>query len=138
MNQTRTVTLSALCAAVIVVGIAAIVGLALSGPHPFDRFIGSEDARDLAIDYVLRSHPQLSGVQAATSWETVDLTPQGLLGASKWQYVGDGWTVTVSYAVVQHPTYSVEIRHSGEISFSWSGSVDQDANVVELEYSVDQ
>jgi len=136
MNKTKTVAFTVLCTATIVVGIAAIIGLALSGPQASDRFLDREDARNLAIDYALRSHPELSGVKAATLWEAQDLTPLGLVGASKWQYVGEGWTVTVSYAVVQHPTYTLEIQYSGEISFSWSGSVDQAGNVAESEYQL--
>ncbi len=136
MNESKTVAFNVLCTAIIVVGTAGFIGLALSGPQPSDRFIDREDARDLAIDHAFRSHPELSGVPAATSWETIDLTPQGLVGASKWQYTSEGWTVTVSYPVVQHPIYTVEIWYRGEVNFSWSGSVDQAGDVVELEYLV--
>jgi len=87
-----------------------------------------ELARDAAIDYALRNYQELKGVLAPSSWETRDLTP-GLCGASNLQYTGDGWTVNVSYPVVLHPEYIVEIEFAGEVSFHWKGTVDQDGNV---------
>jgi len=124
MNKTKTVAFGALFIAV------AVVSVALASS--WLGFVTPEDARNLAIEKALRSHQELSNVQAATSWETQDLTE--LLGASKLLYTGEGWTIKVSYAVVLNPDYTVEIQYEGEPSFSWSGTVDKAGNVVELEY----
>ena len=93
-----------------------------------------EFARDIAIDYVLQNHEELGGLQPQSSWETRDLT-LGLVGASNLQYIGDIWTVNISYPVVQYPEYTIEIEYRGEISFHWNGTVDQSGNVVEISFS---
>jgi len=93
-----------------------------------------EYARDLAIDYILQKHEELSGILVPTSWETRNLTPQGLVGSSKLQYTGDGWTVNVTYPVVLKPVYTFEMEYRGEVNFQWRGTVDQDAKVEELDY----
>jgi hypothetical protein len=69
---------------------------------------------------------------AVTYWEMQDLTPADIMGASKVQYISKFWTIMVSYAVVLHPTYTVEIQCNGETGFSWRGTVDQAGKVVEL------
>jgi len=124
MNKTKTIVFGAFFIAV------AVVSIALASS--WLGFLSPEDARNLAIEKALRSHQELSNVQAATSWVIQDLTE--LLGASKLQYTGDEWTITVTYAVVLHPDYTVEIQYKGEPSFSWRGTVDKAGNVVELDY----
>jgi hypothetical protein len=42
----------------------------------------------------------------------------------------------VSSAVVRVPVYSVEIEFAGENAFCWKGTVDQDGNVVVIEFSL--
>jgi len=94
-----------------------------------------EFARDTAINYILRNHEQLQNLQIPSSWEKLDLTPQGLLGLSKLQYIGGGWTVNVTYPVVWRPTYTVEIEYNNEIKAYWSGTVDQAGNVNEKDFT---
>jgi hypothetical protein len=96
-----------------------------------------EFARDTAITYILQAHEELGTPQVPLSWETENLTP-GLLGASNLQYTGNGWTVTVSYPVVLEPTYTVEIDYTGEVGFQWTGTVSQDWNVAETNFTVIQ
>jgi hypothetical protein len=96
-----------------------------------------EFARDTAIDYILQTHEELGVLPVPSSWETQNLTP-GLLGASNLQYTGDGWTVTVSYPVVLEPTYTVEVDYTGEVSFQWIGTLSQEGNVVETNFTVAQ
>jgi len=126
MNKTKTIVFGA-----ILIGVAVFsVAVASS----WLGFLSPEDARDLAVKKALRDRVELNGVQAPTTWETLDLTE--LLGGEKLQYTGEGWTVTVSYPVVLHPDYQVEIQYAGEPSFSWSGTVDSAGNVVELGYLI--
>ena len=93
-----------------------------------------EFGRDTAISFAIVTHEELEGLVAPSEWETKDLTPEGLLGASKLQYTADGWTVIVSYPVVWKPTYTVEIDFDGEVGFYWSGTVDQAGTVIETEF----
>jgi len=93
------------------------------------QILSPEEARDAAVEYVLSNYPALSGVKAPQSWETMDLTPQGLVGSSKLEYTAEGWRVTVSYPVVWKPTYTVEITFEGATTFDWAGKVGQDSKV---------
>jgi hypothetical protein len=95
-----------------------------------------EFGRDTAIRFVIATHEELEGLVASSEWETKDLTPEGLLGASKLQYIADGWTVIVSYPVVWKPTYTVEIDFDGEVGFHWKGTVDQAGTVIETEFEL--
>ncbi len=88
--------------------------------------LGPEQARDIAVEYVEASHPEL---EEHGGWEVEDLTPEGLLGFSKLQYTSGGWTVNVSFPVVWKPVYSVEITVDADPVFEWTGSVDQDGSV---------
>lgn len=95
--------------------------------------LSPEEARDLAVEYVLANYPELEPLTAPTDWETEDLTPEGLLGYSTLQYTSGEWTVKVGYPVVWKPTYQVEITVGGEPSFTWAGTVAQDGAVSTVE-----
>ena len=86
-----------------------------------------------AIWHVVRSHEELMDVQFPISWKHQVLTPEGFYGFFETQYTCEGWSVTVGNPVVPDPTYTVEIEHTGEVSFQWKGTVDQDGNVVEIQ-----
>ena len=94
-----------------------------------------ESARDKAIYYILQEHKELGVLQVPASWTMENLTP-GLLGASNLQYTADGWTVTISYAVVLEPTYSVDVEYTGEVCFQWAGTVSQTWAVAETYFLV--
>lgn len=98
-----------------------------------NAILAPERAVELAVEYALLNFRELDGVSAPEGWEEEDLTPEGLVGASKRKFTGDGWTVEASWAVVWKPVYTVEINHGGEDGFHWKGTVDQDGNVVEIE-----
>jgi hypothetical protein len=106
------------------------------GEEPVTTIQPPEFGRDTAIRFAIVTHEELEGLVAPTEWETKDLTPEGLLGASKLQYTADGWTVIVSYPVVWKPTYTVEIDFDGEGGFHWSGTVDQAGTVIETEFEL--
>ena len=95
-----------------------------------------ELAKDLAVEYVLENYPELGAIPIPEVWIFFDLTPEGLVGASTLQFAGDGWIVNVSYPVVMRPVYTVSIRYSGEVSFTWEGTVDQSGNVEETSISL--
>jgi hypothetical protein len=90
--------------------------------------LGPEQARDIAVEYVTANYPELAEEEPSV-WEMENLTPEGLLGFSKLQYVSGSWTVNVSFPVVWKPTYSVELTVDAEPVFEWMGSVDQDGSV---------
>jgi hypothetical protein len=95
-----------------------------------------ESALNTAIRYVLVAHDEVIGVEAPSSWEVRDLTPEGLVGVSEREYTAEGWTVTMSWAVVRFPVYEIEMSYTGEGGFRWEGSVDQDGAVTEVEFEL--
>lgn len=95
-----------------------------------------EDARDLAVAYLIENKEALKGLQTPSSWKVKELTPPGLVGYFSQQFTGEDWTVNVSNPVVWKPTYTVEIEYMGEVSFTWKGTVDQSGSVDEQEYAV--
>ena len=95
--------------------------------------LSPEEARDLAVEYILANYPEMEGFKAPAVWETEDLTPEGLLGHSTLQYTSGDWTVKVGYPVVWKPTYEVEITINGEPGFTWTGTVAQDGTVSTVE-----
>ena len=98
-----------------------------------------EFGRDTAIDYILQTHEGLGALQVPSSWERRNLADDPPIpGLGALQYIGDGWTVNVTYPVVPEPIYTVEIEHTGEVSFHWKGTVDQDGNVAEMDFAAIQ
>jgi hypothetical protein len=100
------------------------------------EFVTPESAFEGVIKYLSRTHDELQEVAVSSSWETTDLTPDGHVGTSKIQLSGAGWTVNVSWAVVLKPVYTFEIVYTGDVSFSWSGTVDQTGAVEEIEFEI--
>ena len=94
-----------------------------------------ESARDKAMYYILQEHKELGVLQVPASWTMENLTP-GLLGASNLQYTAAGWTVTISYAVVLEPIYTVDVEYTGEVCFQWAGTVSQTWAVAETYFLV--
>jgi hypothetical protein len=98
-----------------------------------------ESARNAAIDYVLLKYDALKGLRIPSSWETRSLAADPPIpGLDAWQYIGDAWTVNVTYPVVPNPTYTVKIEYKGDINFRWEGTVDQDGNVDEMHFVVEE
>jgi hypothetical protein len=90
----------------------------------------SEDAVNIAIQYLKENYHEASDLMIGAEWSVSNLTPEGLLGASTIEYMGDGWTIKVSYPVVWKPIYMVQIENTS--GFTWTGSVDQSGSVTEI------
>jgi hypothetical protein len=95
-----------------------------------------EMARDLAVRYILDRYPELGDLELPAEWVFTDLTPEGLLGYSTFGYTGLEWSVNVSFMVVLEPTYNVYVEHSGDVEFTWEGTVDQSSTVTETSTSL--
>jgi hypothetical protein len=90
-----------------------------------------EDARDIAVEYVLDNMDVLEGVEIPSVWLGETTAPSGIVGFSSRRYTCDGWTVNVSNPVVWKPTYRLEIEYDGEFTYSWEGTVDQNGDIEE-------
>jgi hypothetical protein len=88
-------------------------------------------ARDTAMNYVFSVYgPPEAGATPPTDWTEENITPEGLLGASTFEYTAGDWVVTVSFPIVPDATYIVVIDNQPN-SFHWEGTVDAQGRVVE-------
>ncbi len=92
-------------------------------------------ARTMCIDYIIIHHPEVKA-QPPSEWVETNLVPDGIVGITKVQYTGGGWTVTVQAPVVWKPTHIVTISYSGpEGSFTWEGTLPQGGPINEISFS---
>ena len=100
---------------------------------------GSVFGRDVALQYILESYPELSELgnpsTIRTPWHEENLTPNGWAGSTTVQFTKGDWMVKVSNAVVREPVYTVEVEYTGSNAFCWKGTVDQAGNVSVIEFS---
>ncbi len=100
---------------------------------------GSVFGRDVALQYILESYPELSELgnpsTIRTPWHEENLTPNGWVGSNTIRFTKGDWTVKVSNSVVLEPVYTVEIEYTGSNAFCWKGTVDQAGNVSVIEFS---
>jgi hypothetical protein len=96
-----------------------------------DMIISPETAVNKAVNFIARSH-ELDEVSVSSRWSVADLTSQGMVGSSTQRFAGGGWTITVSWSVVQFPVYNVEAEYDSAIAFKWEGIVDHRGGVEEF------
>jgi len=92
----------------------------------------TEDARDMALKFIQANHPYAS-VKLPSKWVAANLIP-GVKGATKIQFTGDGWTITVSAPVVWKPTYLIEVEYLGVNGFRWSGILPTGGEIAETTF----
>ena len=90
-----------------------------------------EDARDIAVEYVIKNIDAMKGIEIPSRWIVEETTPAGLVGFSSRKYISEGWVVNVSNPVVWKPTYQVEIEYTGEFTYSWEGNINQSGSIEE-------
>lgn len=95
--------------------------------------LGHDQARDVIVKYLANQY----GLTPPAAWQSVDQTPENLVGSSKIVFVGDGWTVTVSAPVVapEYLVYQIEVSDLAT-GLQWKGSVDAYGTVAEESVSV--
>jgi len=103
-------------------------------PNVPDLIYTPDTARNMCIEYIIVNHPEVKA-QAPKEWETTNLVPEGIVGITKVQYTGGGWTVTVQAPVVWKPTHTVSISYDGpDGAFTWEGTLPQGGPVQETAY----
>ena len=88
-------------------------------------------ARDAALGHVAANYGEQATAQDL-AWVEETITPEGLVGASTFQYTAGGWVVTVSFPVVapQATIYTV-VMDNQATGFHWEGEVDAAGQVTE-------
>jgi hypothetical protein len=72
-----------------------------------DTTLTQEQMRDLALMYLQGTHNETSSYMHDISW-TGGRVDQGMLvGSDKYNYMGNGWNVTIQNAVVWRPIYTI-------------------------------
>ncbi len=96
-----------------------------------------EEARDIAVAYVIEQYEELSGIETPAEWaEFAESGVPALIGYTKRMYDAGDWTLYVGYAVVALPVYEVKIEYGGEPAFTWEGTIDQSSAVTEVSTSL--
>lgn len=94
----------------------------------------SEEVRNAVMSYIRDHHPTTARLIGDIIWSGGDMTPSGLVGKTMYKYLGGGWNVTISWAVVAKPTFEVRAEYcspTGDLCIFWEGTVDQTGTVEE-------
>jgi hypothetical protein len=90
--------------------------------------------RDQAMSYIKAHYSETAQYMQNLSWTGGDITPHGLVGASRYAYQSGSWNVTLQYPVVPNPIYTVNATYTSQgIIINWQGTI-QDSNVTETSY----
>ena len=88
---------------------------ALMNSHANPEISTQELARDAAMAYIKNSHPETGQFMKSLAW-TDGREDSELLGAETYVYQSQGWNVTIHYAVVANPVYSITADYSAQVS----------------------
>ena len=86
-------------------------------------------AREAALAY-MRTNYSESAPPEDLAWAEAEVTPEGLVGATSFQYSAGDWLVTVSYPVVAPEALVYQVEASdASTGFHWRGTVDANGEV---------
>ncbi len=90
--------------------------------------------RNLAVHYLLKSHPEMAAyINETVPWKGGRTTREGLLGHETYRYSGDGWIATVEWNVVPQPVYEITLSYNrGRIV--WKTNLYVDCEIRETKY----
>ena len=89
-----------------------------------------EAARDAVLVYLTETYGDRAPVRGL-SWVEENVTAEGLVGGSTFQYTANGWVVKVTFPVVNPVETVYHVVVSNEAAgFDWEGDVDADGVVV--------
>lgn len=98
--------------------------------HAVDEILvpDPEAARDAALSYLRTTGDQVPSIRA--SWQSEDIMQEGVVGAGRFRFTTEHWTVEVSFPIVapQATIYNVAITDS-LTGYAWQGQVDASGRV---------
>jgi len=101
-----------------------------SAPMPVD-VLGPAAARDAVLAYLAGTYGERAP-RGDLTWVEANVTSEGLVGSSVFQYTADGWVVKVTFPVVNPVDTVYHVVVSNEATgFGWEGDVDADGLVLE-------
>lgn len=96
--------------------------------EPEISFLTHEGARDIAVAYLVEKF----GLPSPSTWESIDQTPENLVGASAFAYTSGAWVAFVEAPVVapQYLVYSIEVDNVAH-GLRWTGEVNAEGEIKE-------
>jgi hypothetical protein len=108
-----------------------------TSPTPTPELTTQEQARNNVIAYIRTNHTETEQyIPSTLTWEGGRATPEGLVGSETYSYASSGWNVTMHFAVVPNPEYTVTVTYTEDDSvwISWNGTW-QSGTVTETSYA---
>jgi hypothetical protein len=89
-------------------------------------------ARDAALLFIRDTYPTYAPHEDLI-WSVENITAEGLVGSSSFQYSAEDWVITITAPVVapEAVIYHIEVM-SNASSFRWEGEVDANGHVIEI------
>jgi hypothetical protein len=89
-------------------------------------------AREAALAYIQENYPDLAPAKNLP-WSFKNITPEGLVGSSSFEYSTATWTITIHAPVVAPDDVIYDLEVVNEAStFRWTGRVDANGQVTEI------
>jgi hypothetical protein len=110
--------------------IPVVISTEVTPEGPVDRLQAA--ARDAALTLLQEKYPALAPPTDLV-WGFENITQEGLVGSSKYQYTAEGWKITIHAPVVAPDAviYDVEVVNEAS-TFRWTGKVDANGQVTEI------
>ncbi len=98
-----------------------------------------EQVRNDIVNYLRTNHADTVQYLQTYDWFEENLTPEGLVGASTYSYLNQGWNITMQYPVVLNPTYTITANYTSQATppqtiIVWQGTW-QNGTITETSYS---
>jgi len=96
--------------------------------------LSPEQVRDAVMSYIRVHHPETAALMQGIRWTGGDITPEGVVGGKTYQYIGDGWNVTISWPIIPKTTHEATAEYvspAGDLRVFWRGTVDETGTVRE-------
>jgi hypothetical protein len=89
-------------------------------------------ARDAALAYIKTTYPRYAPSDNL-NWKVDEITPEGLVGSTTFQYSAEDWVITLTAPVVAPDAIIYHVEVTNESSpFRWEGEVDANGEVTEI------
>jgi hypothetical protein len=125
----------------IVAAVVVIVVIVLAGYFTYTYYYAPQPApspsptpsstetqiRQLTMNFIATNHTQASSfITTNMQWTGGMMDSHGMVGYTNYNYLCNGWNVTIGYPVVPNPIYSVTATYTSpsthQVIVNWSGS----------------
>lgn len=98
----------------------------------------NEQVLNALVNFLRTNHTETVQYLQSFVWTELSLTPEGLVGSSKFSYLNQGWNVTMQYPVVLDPIYTISANctsptNPSQTIIAWHGTW-QNQTITETSY----